>query len=96
MISSNHTSTACFIGLVLYRGVSFHYIADVKTSVLFRTSKNLKLSFPGTCMYFGKVFQLKNTSIFHLHGFQHVSKDCLHVAKFTKSKSSDYALMFKF
>ena len=77
-------------------GVSFLYNADVMTSALFGTSKNSKLSFPATCTYFGKVFQLRNTSIFHFHGFQPVSKDSLHVAMCTNSKGSDYALMIQF
>ena len=68
-------------------GVSFRYNADVMTSALFGTFKTLKLSFPATCIYFGKVSQLKNTSMFHFHGFQPVSKDCLHVAMCTNSIS---------
>ena len=68
-------------------GVSFRYNADVMISALFGTLKTLKLSFPATYIYFGKVSQLKNTSMFHFHGFQPVSKDCLHVAMCTKSIS---------
>ena len=37
------------------------------------------MSFPANCIYFGKVFQLKNTSMFHYHGFQSVYKDSFHV-----------------
>ena len=37
--------------------------------------KSPELSFPATCIYSGKAFQLKNTSMFHFHGFQPVSKD---------------------
>ena len=56
------------------------------TSALFGTSKNSKLSFPATCIYFGKEFQLRNTSLFQFHGFQPVFKDCLHVAMWTIQK----------
>ena len=38
-----------------HSGVYFLYNADVMTSALFGTFKNLKLSFPATCIYFGKV-----------------------------------------
>ena len=75
---------------------SLLYIADVMTSALFGALKISKLSFPATCIYFGKVFQLKNTSMFHFSGFQPVSKDCSHVAMCTNSICSDYALMFNF
>ena len=43
-------------------------------------SKNQNCLFLPLCIYFGKVFQLNNTSMFHFHGFQPVSKDSLHVA----------------
>ena len=45
------------------------------------------MSFPANCIYFGKVSQLKNTSMFHYHGFQSVSKDSFHVVMCTKSSS---------
>ena len=68
-------------------GVSFLYNADVMTSALFRTSKNSELSFHATCINFGKIFQLKNTSVFHFHGFRCVSMECWHVSMCTNSKS---------
>ena len=75
---------------------SLLYIADVMTSALFGALKNSKLPFPATCIYLGKVFQLKYTSKFRFSGFQSDSKNCSHVVMCTNSICSDYALMFKF